>query len=127
MKLSLILLSVLAFESLAAAQNRSAATDHWVATWATSQPLAGTSTVRPGGLMLSDPVDLEIARLADLAVYLYVAKDPGPPTDHNFPLHTTYISKGDTAAQEVMPEPTTTRACLWLSAVDVTAAPNAFA
>ena len=76
--------------------------------------------------MLSDPVDLEVAPLSDLAVSLYVSKDSGPPTNHNLALHTGYISKGDTTAQEVMPEPTTTRAYLWLSAVDVAATPNAF-
>jgi lysophospholipase L1-like esterase len=221
---------VLAVGSISSAQTRNAATEHWVATWATSQPLAATSTVgrggppphaqipqaqptppppdpqgrggrggqppvpstlndqtirmvvhtsigggrvrielsnaaaaaplvigsahiavrakdsaivpgtdrkltfsgqpgctiRPGVLMLSDPVDLEVAPLSDLAVSLYVPKDSGPPTNHNLALHTGYISKGDTTAQEVMPEPATTRAYLWLSAVDVTAAPNAF-
>jgi lysophospholipase L1-like esterase len=235
----LVFLSTLAFESLAPAQNRSAATEHWVATWATSQPLAATSTlgrggppratqppqsstpqgapaaspqappppgpqgrgaggqppvpsslndqtirmvvhtsiggrrvrvelsnaaaasdlsigsahiavrakdsaivpgtdrkltfsgqpgctIRPGVLTLSDPVDLEVAPLSDLAVSLYVPKDTGPPTNHNLALHTGYISKGDTTAQDVMPEPATTRAYLWLSAVDVTAAPDAF-
>jgi lysophospholipase L1-like esterase len=84
-------------------------------------------TIRPGVLMLSDPVDLEVAPLSDLAVSLYVPKDTGPPTNHNLALHTGYISKGDTTAQEIMPEPATTRAYLWLSAVDVTAAPDAFA
>ena len=84
-------------------------------------------TIRPGVLMLSDPVDLEVAPLSDLAVSLYVPKDTGPPTNHNLALHTAYISKGDATGQEVMPEPSTTRAYLWLSAVDVTAAPNAFA
>ena len=83
-------------------------------------------TIRRGVLMLSDPVDLEVAPLSDLAVSLYIPKDTGPPTNHNLALHTGYISKGDTTAQEVMPEPATTRAYLWLSAVDVTAAPNAF-
>jgi len=83
-------------------------------------------TIRPGVLMLSDPVDLEVAPLSDLAVSLYVPQDTGPPTNHNLALHTGYISKGDTTAQEVMPEPATTRAYLWLSAVDVTAGPKAF-
>ena len=228
MKPGIILISVLAVGSISSAQTRSAATEHWVATWATSQPLAATSTVgrggppptvqipqtppppgpegrggrggqppvpstlndqtirmvvhtsiggrrvrvqlsnaaaaatlvigsahiavrakdsaivpetdrkltfsgqpgctiRPGVLMLSDPVDLEVAPLSDLAVSLYFPKDTGPPTNHNLALHTGYISKGDTTAQEVMPEPATTRAYLWLSAVDVAAAPNAFA
>lgn len=220
-----IVLSVVAAASISFAQSRSSAAEHWVATWATSQPLAATSTVgrggpppqaqpappppgpqgrggrggqppvpstlndqtirmvvhtsigggrvrielsnaaaatplvigsahiavrakdsaivpgtdrklmfsgepgctiRPGVLMLSDPVDLEVAPLSDLAVSLYVPKDSGLPTNHNLALHTGYISKGDATAQEVMPDPATTRAYLWLSAVDVTGAPNAF-
>ncbi|HXE65092.1 MAG TPA: SGNH/GDSL hydrolase family protein [Bryobacteraceae bacterium] len=83
-------------------------------------------TIRPGVLMMSDPVDLDVAALSDLAVSIYVPKDSGPPTNHNLGLHTAYVSKGDTTAQEVMPEPATTRAYLWLSAVDVAAAPNVF-
>lgn len=86
-----------------------------------------TCTIRPGVLMFSDPVDLEVAPLSDLAVSVYVPKDTGPPTNHNLGLHTAYISKGDTTGQQVMPEPSTTRAYLWLSSVDVVAAPNAFA
>jgi lysophospholipase L1-like esterase len=84
-------------------------------------------TIRPGVLMVSDPVDLEVAPQSDLAVSLYVPKDTGSPTNHNLGLHTAYISKGETTGQQVMPDPGTTRAYLWLSAVDVAAAPNAFA
>src|SRR5665213_2261189 len=197
----LLLLSVLGFTSLAPAQNRSAATEHWVATWATSQPLEATSTltrggppraqpqqasppqgapasgpqgpppappgrgrggpppvpptlndqtvrmvvhtsiggrrvrielsnaaaaaplvigsahiavrakdsaivsgtdlkltfsgqpgctIRPGVLMLSDPVDLEVAPLSDLAVSLYVSKDTGPVSYTHLTLPTIY-------------------------------------
>jgi len=42
-------------------------------------------------------------------------------------MHTAYISKGNTTGQTVMPEPVLTRTYLWLSAVDVTAPPDAFA
>src|SRR5665213_2103289 len=51
----LLLLSVLGFTSLAPAQNRSAATEHWVATWATSQPLEATSTLTRGGPPRAQP------------------------------------------------------------------------
>src|SRR5204863_5572029 len=84
-------------------------------------------TIQPGVLLLSDPVDLEVAPLSDLAVSIYLPKDTGPPTNHTVGLHTAYISKGDTTRQTVMPEPSTTTAYLWLSSVDVAAAPNAFA
>lgn len=81
----------------------------------------------PGVLLYSDPVDLEVATLSDLAVSVYLPKDTGPPTNHSLGMHTAYISKGNTTGQTVMPEPVPTRAYLWLSAVDVTAPPDAFA
>jgi lysophospholipase L1-like esterase len=84
-------------------------------------------TIQPGVLMFSDPVDLEIAPLSDLAVSIYLPKDTGPPTNHPVGLHTAYISKGDVTGQTVMPEPSTTTAYLWLSSVDVAADPKAFA
>jgi lysophospholipase L1-like esterase len=84
-------------------------------------------TIQPGVLMFSDPVDLEVAPMSDLAVSIYLPKDTGPPTNHPVGLHTAYISKGDTTGLAVMPEPSTTTAYLWLSSVDVPAAPKAFA
>jgi len=83
-------------------------------------------TVPPGVLAVSDPVNLDVAPLADLAVSLYVRADTGPPTNHNISLHTGYISKGDVTASETMPDPATTFAYLWLSSVDVVAPADAF-
>ncbi len=80
----------------------------------------------PGVLMLSDPIDLEVPPLADLAVSLYFPRETGVPTDHRLGLHTTYISKGNVAAQETMPEPSTTFAYLWLAGIDVLAPADAF-
>jgi lysophospholipase L1-like esterase len=84
-------------------------------------------TIQPGVLMFSDPVDLEVAPMSDLAVSIYLPKDTGPPTNHPVGLHTAYISKGDMTGQTVMPEPSTTSAYLWLSSVDVVAEPKSFA
>jgi len=83
--------------------------------------------VQPGVLMFSDPVDLDVAPSSDLAVSLYLPKDTGPPASHAVALHTSYISKGDTTGQAVMPEPSAIYAYLWLSSVDVVAPQNAFA
>ncbi len=80
----------------------------------------------PGVLLYSDPVDLEVAPFSDLAVSIYLPKDTGPPTNHSLGMHTAYISKGDATGKTEMPEPTLTRAYLWLSAVDVIAPPDAF-
>jgi lysophospholipase L1-like esterase len=84
-------------------------------------------TVGPGVLLYSDPVDLDVAAFSDLAVSIYLPKDTGSPTNHSLGMHTAYISNGDTTGQTVMPEPVVTRAYLWLSSVDVTAPPDAFA
>ncbi|MEP6716553.1 MAG: SGNH/GDSL hydrolase family protein [Terriglobia bacterium] len=84
-------------------------------------------TLGPGMLLFSDPVDLDVAPLSDLSVSLYLPKDTGPPTNHSLGMHTAYISQGDTTGQTAMPEPTSTGAYFWLSAVDVLAPVNAFA
>ena len=80
----------------------------------------------PGVLTVSDPIDLEIPPFGDLAVSLYFPRETGPPTDHRLGLHTAYISKGDVTGQEIMPEPTTTFAYLWLAGIDVLAPADAF-
>jgi len=89
----------------------------------------GRSTVdiRPGMVIVSDPIDLDVKALSDLAVSLYVAKSEGVPANHMPGLHTAYISKGNTASAASMPEPTITTAYVWLRSVDVVASPADFA
>ena len=58
----------------------------------------GKTAVRiaPGGVVVSDPVTLDIPPLTDLAVSLYLPEDTGPPTVHSAALRTTYVStEGD--------------------------------
>jgi lysophospholipase L1-like esterase len=97
---------------------------------ATDRPLTfgGSSslTIPPGVLAISDPVDLEIAPLSDLAISLYFPRDTGPPTNHPLGLHTAYISDGDVTASAVLPNPKNMTAYVWLSSVDVVAAADAF-
>ena len=83
-------------------------------------------TILPGVLLLSDPVDMDVAPFTDLAVSLYFPEETGPPTEHRLGLHTTYISKGNAAAQEIMPDPEKTYAYLWLAGIDVLAAADDF-
>src|SRR5579864_8072844 len=71
-------------------------------------------TVQPGVIVVSDPVDLEVQPMADLAVSLYLPKDSGPPTTHTLGLHAAYVSKGDVTTSRTMPEPNITYAYLWL-------------
>jgi len=81
-----------------------------------------SARVLPGAVLLSDPVDLVVPKLADLAISMYVPGDSGRASQHSMALHTTYISKqGDTTAQPEMTDVTTTAAWYWVSSVDVMA------
>jgi len=83
-------------------------------------------TIPPGALAVSDPVNLEVAPLSNLAVSIYLPRDTGPPTNHPLGLHTAYISNGDVTAAVAMPDPKTMTAYAWLSSVDVVAPADAF-
>src|SRR5262249_8093926 len=66
-------------------------------------------TIGPGVVISSDPVDLNVPPLADVAVSLFFPSETGPVTAHGTGLHTTYISKeGDSTGQASIAEPTTT-------------------
>jgi lysophospholipase L1-like esterase len=83
-------------------------------------------TVPPGVLAVSDPVDLEIVPLSDLAVSLYLPRDTGTPTNHLLGMHTAYVSKRDVSGSPKMPDATTMFAYAWLASVDVVAPADAF-
>jgi lysophospholipase L1-like esterase len=84
------------------------------------------ATLGPGVMLLSDPVDLDVPALADVAVSLYFPGETGAPTNHATGLHKTYISKeGDATAAASMPEATTTEQYYWLAGIDVLAPANA--
>jgi lysophospholipase L1-like esterase len=89
---------------------------------------SGSASFRipPGVLAVSDPVDLDVAPLADLAISLYLPHDTGPPTNHNVGLHTAYISKTDVTGAQTMPEPGTMFAYAWLATIEVAAPADAF-
>ncbi len=79
-------------------------------------------TIGPGVMILSDPVDLNLPALADVAVSLYFPGDTGAPTNHATGLHKTYISKaGDTTGAASMTDGTTTEQYYWLAGIDVMA------
>lgn len=78
-------------------------------------------TIGPGVVLLSDPVDLTFAPLADLAVSLYLPDETGPPTSHATALHTTYIQSGDATSAASMPDAAHTQAYYWLAGIDVLA------
>jgi lysophospholipase L1-like esterase len=80
-----------------------------------------STTVPPGTVVLSDPVELAVPALASLAISLYLPTDTGPPTVHPDGLHTAYIAKGNAAGRATLDVTATTTAYLWLSGVDVLA------
>jgi lysophospholipase L1-like esterase len=87
---------------------------------------SGTFTIPPGAVSVSDPVDLEVAPLSDLAVSLYLPRDTGAPANHTVGLHTGYIAKGNVVSSRNMPEPTNTFAYAWLADIDVAAPRDAY-
>jgi lysophospholipase L1-like esterase len=79
-------------------------------------------TIPPGALVLSDPVDLDVPQLGDLAISVYVPGKTGVPTWHATGLHTTYIAgPGDFTGKADIPEASKQPAYFWLAGVDVAA------
>jgi lysophospholipase L1-like esterase len=88
-------------------------------------------TIPPGGVVLSDPVELQVAPLTDLAIDLYLPGEmPGPSslyTMHTGANQTNYISSsGNHAGMAALPIMTTSGSWFLLARVDVTStAPTA--
>ena len=81
-----------------------------------------SGTILAGALLLSDPVDFQVAPLGEMAISVYVRGDAGVPSGHALGLHTTYISgEGDSTSQSTIKDATTSHSWYWLSAVDVLA------
>jgi len=80
------------------------------------------STLVPAGaVVLSDPVDLAVPALTDLAISLYLPEDTGLPTIHPDGMHTAHIAHGDATGDTTFKATATTTAYLWLAGVDVLA------
>lgn len=75
--------------------------------------------LRPGAMIVSDPVALDVPSTAELAVSLYVIGDSGPLTVHPLGLHTTYVGDGNVAAAEELVSSRTNESYFWLTGVDV--------
>jgi lysophospholipase L1-like esterase len=77
-------------------------------------------SIPPGAIVVSDPVDLEVPALADLAVSIFVPGQTGPATWHFVAQQTSYVSpEGNFVDALDMPVSVTTRAWFWLAAVEV--------
>jgi lysophospholipase L1-like esterase len=83
---------------------------------------AGSITIPAGALVLSDPVDLIVPDLSDLAVSIFVPGNTGPAAWHFEGRQTSFISPpGDFTGSIVMPVSSTTLSRFWLAGVEVEA------
>jgi lysophospholipase L1-like esterase len=82
-------------------------------------------TIAQGAAVTSDPVDLEVPQLADLAVSVYIPGDSGQLTQHGTGLHTTYIAKGNVVTEPMLADTTTTNSWYFITSVDVMAPADA--
>src|SRR5580658_9286321 len=82
-------------------------------------------TIPPGAEIISDPLDLDVPKLGDLVISVYVPGEVPAPTTHGTGLHTTYISKaGDFTAAPSIADATKSQAWYLISSVDVMAPPD---
>jgi len=82
-----------------------------------------STKIPPGALVVSDPVNLQVQDLGDLAVSIYVAGNQVAATEHAEGLQTTYISaEGDFSGADSLPTTTTTESLYFLTGVEVDAA-----
>jgi lysophospholipase L1-like esterase len=87
---------------------------------------AGSITIPPHGLVLSDPVRLDAAAGADLAVSLFVPQPSEGLTQLSLAHQTSYVSTaGDFTQASSMPVGATITSWYWLSGVEVKAGPSA--
>lgn len=79
--------------------------------------------IPPGALVLSDPVDLAVPALAEVAVSLYFPEPTTSTTVHGFALQTNQISSpGDFTGDAEMPVASTLESWLFLTGIDVVVA-----
>ncbi len=87
-----------------------------------------TVVIPPGALQLSDPVDLDVPALGDLAVSIYLPDSVAAATEHSLGLQTTYISApGDFTGATTLAASATTQSWYFLAGVEVRASKKSFA
>src|SRR5580698_3631635 len=82
-------------------------------------------TIPPGAEIISDPLNLDVPKLGDLVISVYVPGEVPAPTTHGTGLQTTYISTaGDFTASPSIADATKSQAWYLISSVDVVAPPE---
>ena len=82
-------------------------------------------TLRPGALVISDPVDLATASLQELAVSVYLPSSTVTDTRHELGLNTTYIVPGNAVANAEVAVDNSNRSYFWLTGIETVAPSNA--
>jgi len=81
-----------------------------------------STTIPVGAEMISDAVAMDLPKVAELAVSVYVSGDTGPADVHSLGLHTTWVSQaGDFTGAASFTDPEKTQSWYWVSEVDVQA------
>jgi lysophospholipase L1-like esterase len=84
-----------------------------------------SAMIPPGAQIISDPVDLSVPALGDVAISVYLPGDTGPATQHATGLHTGYVSKtGDFTTVPSFTDPATTQSWFVVAGIDVVAPPD---
>ena len=74
-----------------------------------------------GQVLVSDPIDLAVPALADLAVSLFLPRETPASTTHRFGLRTMYVASGDATNATDVAGDLTTESYYWLAGIDVLA------
>lgn len=83
---------------------------------------AASTTIPPGALVVSDPVQLDVPDLSDLAVTIFLPGPTGPATWHPAALGTNFVSPaGDFSGSADMPVDHTVTSWFYLTDVEVAA------
>jgi lysophospholipase L1-like esterase len=88
-----------------------------------------STTVAAGSMVVSDPVEMEVPALSDLAVSLFLPQRTEAKTSHSMAKQTSYVSPetGDSTATVNFPVAKTIHSWPFLTGVDVEASPGAAA
>jgi lysophospholipase L1-like esterase len=86
-----------------------------------------STTIPPHSMVVTDPVNLEVPALSDLAISLFFPANAALTTAHILALQTNYVSAktGDATAQTKFPVAETITSWPFLTGVDVESAPHA--
>lgn len=85
-------------------------------------------TIPPGAPVLSDPVELKVVALSEVAISIYLPGSVSATSTHFWAQHETYLSQpGDFTAKAEIPNATTRLSWYWLADVEVLASDEAHA